>query len=148
LLLPRPSSSTLCARARVPTSGGAGQLHHHRARAHGASRSCSIGRFGAASRARAIDAAADAHPALPPPTPKQQTTGLRLDTDGWLREYDGCKAVTAEVVQLVQERNMNHPQGGPEASRLTASARRKLGTLGTSLDSLYAWLDGPEASEL
>lgn len=43
---------------------------------------------------------------------------------------------------------MNHPQGGPEASRLTASARRKLGALGTALDGLYAWLDGPEASEL
>jgi SYP5 family syntaxin len=51
-------------------------------------------------------------------------------------------------VQLVQERNMNHPQGGPEASRLTASARRKLGSLAASLDALYAWLDGPEASEL
>lgn len=79
---------------------------------------------------------------------KQTNKGLRLDTDGWLREYDACKAVTAEVVQLVQERNMNHPGGGPEASRLTASARRKLGALGASLDGLYAWLDGPEASEL
>jgi len=38
--------------------------------------------------------------------------------------------------------------GDAEASRLTASARRKLGALGGSLDGLYAWLDGPEASEL
>ena len=96
------------------------------------------------------DADADAFPALSPffsPT-TTTTTGARLDADGWLREYDGCKALTAEVVQLVQERNMNHPQGGPEASRLTASARRKLGLLGATLDALVSWLDGPEASEL
>lgn len=89
---------------------------------------------------------------LPPPpqtqTRSNPTLGLRLDADGWLREYDACKALTAEVVQLVQERNMNHPGGGPEASRLTASARRKLGGLGAALDALRAWLDGPEASEL
>jgi len=95
----------------------------------------------------------------------KKNKGLRLDTDGWLREYDACKALIAEVVQLVQERNMNHPTrggggglgggggggggaGDAEASRLTASARRKLGALGGSLDGLYAWLDGPEASEL
>lgn len=43
---------------------------------------------------------------------------------------------------------MNHPDGGPEASRITAAARRKLGTLGTTLDTLFKWLDSPEASSL
>lgn len=43
-----------------------------------------------------------------------------------------------------QERNLKFPEGGPEASRLTATARRKLGTLGSLLDSLRASLEGPE----
>jgi len=47
-----------------------------------------------------------------------------------------------------QERNLNHPEGGPEASRLTASARRKLGTLGTQVEKLSQWLDSSEASDL
>lgn len=41
---------------------------------------------------------------------------------------------------------MNHPDGGPEASRITAAARRKLGSLGTTLDQLFKWLDSPEAT--
>jgi SYP5 family syntaxin len=49
---------------------------------------------------------------------------------------------------LLQERNMNHPNGGPEASRITAAARRKLGTLGTSLDQLFKWLDSADAQVL
>jgi SYP5 family syntaxin len=49
---------------------------------------------------------------------------------------------------LLQERNMNHPDGGPEASRSTAAARRKLGTLGTSLDQLFKWLDSSDAQVL
>lgn len=48
----------------------------------------------------------------------------------------------------LQERNVNHPDGGPEASRMTAAARRKLGTLGTSLDGLFRWLDSDEANAL
>lgn len=75
-------------------------------------------------------------------------SGFRLDTDAWLKEYDKCRDVTQEIVQLVQERNLNHPDGGPEASRMTAAARRKLGALGTSLDGLLKWLDGPEAAAL
>jgi hypothetical protein len=31
---------------------------------------------------------------------------------------------------------------------MTAAARRKLGTLGTSLDGLLRWLDTPEAAAL
>lgn len=47
-----------------------------------------------------------------------------------------------------QDRNMNHSEGGPEASRMTAAARRKLGTLGTSLDQLFRWLDSADAASL
>ena len=36
----------------------------------------------------------------------------------------------------LQERNLRHPNGGAEASRITAQARRKLGALGSSLDQL------------
>ncbi|KAI8466281.1 MAG: Qc-snare protein, Syn8/Syntaxin8-family [Monoraphidium minutum] len=75
-------------------------------------------------------------------------SGFRLDTDSWLKEYEGCKELTQEIVQLIQDRNVNHPDGGPEASRMTAGARRKLGTLGTSLDTLFRWLDSDEANVL
>jgi SYP5 family syntaxin len=75
-------------------------------------------------------------------------SGFRLDTDAWLKEYENCKDLTQEIVQLIQDRNMSHPDGGPEASRMTAAARRKLGTLGTSLDQLFRWLDSQEASSL
>ena len=37
-----------------------------------------------------------------------------------------------------QERNPRHPDGGPGASRLSANARRGLGTLGAALDGLRA----------
>lgn len=43
---------------------------------------------------------------------------------------------------------MNNPDGGPEASRVTAAARRKLGSLGTNLDQLFKWLDSQEAATL
>ena len=42
---------------------------------------------------------------------------------------------------------MDHATG-PEASRKTATARRKLGTLGTEVDRLLKWLDSEEASGL
>ena len=47
-----------------------------------------------------------------------------------------------------QERNLKFPEGGPEARRLTATARRKLGTLGSLLDALRASLEGPEHTAL
>ena len=37
-----------------------------------------------------------------------------------------------------QERNSRHPDGGPGASRLSANARRGLGTLGAAIDGLRA----------
>lgn len=71
-----------------------------------------------------------------------------MDTDSWLKEYESCKELTQEIVQLIQDRNVDHPDGGPEASRMTAAARRKLGTLGTSLDGLFRWLDSDDANVL
>lgn len=43
---------------------------------------------------------------------------------------------------------MNYPEGGPEASRMTAAARRKLGSLGTTLEQLFKWLDSADSSTL
>lgn len=53
-----------------------------------------------------------------------------------------------ETLQLIQERNTRHPTGGPEASRLSAAARKKLGTLGVTLEKLLKWLDSQEAGSL
>ncbi|PNW70184.1 hypothetical protein CHLRE_17g709350v5 [Chlamydomonas reinhardtii] len=75
-------------------------------------------------------------------------SGFRLDTDGWTKEFDECKQLAQETLQLIQERNLRHPNGGPEASRLSAAARKKLGTLGVQLDKLLRWLDSPEADSL
>ena len=47
----------------------------------------------------------------------------------------------------VQERNMKYPNGGQEASRVTAAARRKLGSLGSALDNLRDMLDGPQCAD-
>lgn len=66
-----------------------------------------------------------------------------------MRQRPGATDLSALLLLCAaQERNMNHPDGGPEASRITAAARRKLGTLGTSLDQLFKWLDSPEAATL
>ncbi|GFR48497.1 hypothetical protein Agub_g10396 [Astrephomene gubernaculifera] len=75
-------------------------------------------------------------------------SGFRLDTDGWTKEFEECKQLAQETLQLIQERNLRHPNGGPEASRLSAAARKKLGTLGVSTDRLLRWLDSPDASSL
>jgi hypothetical protein len=45
-----------------------------------------------------------------------------------------------------QERNTSHPDGGPEASRMTATARRKIGTLGTQIERSFQWLDSAAAA--
>ena len=47
-----------------------------------------------------------------------------------------------------QERNLSLPNGGPEASRMTATARRKLGTLGTQIDKMLRGVDSVESSHL
>lgn len=43
---------------------------------------------------------------------------------------------------------MNHADGGPEASRVTATARRKLGTLGSSVDILRTSLESAAYAHL
>jgi hypothetical protein len=48
----------------------------------------------------------------------------------------------------LQERNLKHTEGGPEASRITATCRRKLGTLGSLLDGLRSLLESPQSSWL
>jgi len=48
------------------------------------------------------------------------------------------------LVLTVQERNIKHPDGGPEASRISAAARRKLANLMTLLDKLADMLESPE----
>lgn len=47
-----------------------------------------------------------------------------------------------------QERNLKHPEGGPEASRITAAARRKLGMLGSLLDALRTSLESTQYDKL
>ena len=42
---------------------------------------------------------------------------------------------------LIQERELKHGGVGPEASRLAATARRKLGTLGTLIENLRTTLE-------
>ena len=39
---------------------------------------------------------------------------------------------------------MKHPNGGPEASRISAAARRKLANLGTLLDKLADILESAD----
>lgn len=48
----------------------------------------------------------------------------------------------------IQERNLKYPEGGPEASRITATSRRKLGTLGSLLDALRSSLEAPQYAGL
>ncbi|EFJ47641.1 Qc-SNARE, Syn8/Syntaxin8-family [Volvox carteri f. nagariensis] len=59
-----------------------------------------------------------------------------------------CWIENRETLQLIQERNLRYPNGGPEASRLSAAARKKLGTLGVQLDRLLRWLDTSDAEAL
>lgn len=50
------------------------------------------------------------------------------------------------VFVLVQERNSKYPDGGPESSRLTATARRRLGSLKSQIDTLQAQLESDACS--
>ena len=49
---------------------------------------------------------------------------------------------------LVQERNSKYPNGGPESSRLTATARRRLGSLKSLIDTLQAQLESDACSSV
>jgi syntaxin of plants SYP5 len=71
-----------------------------------------------------------------------------MDAEDWNVEYDSSRQAVQDIVTIIQERNTKHPVGGPEASRKTAAARRKLGALGTQLEKLSAWLDGPDGQRV
>ncbi|KAL4427976.1 hypothetical protein ABPG75_002065 [Micractinium tetrahymenae] len=68
--------------------------------------------------------------------------------DQWLADYEAAQQTANETLQLIQERNLQFPEGGPEASRITATCRRKLGTLGGLLDGLRTSLEGPQLAGL
>lgn len=71
-----------------------------------------------------------------------------MEADQWLRDYEEAKELANDTLGLIQERNVKHPDGGPEASRLTAASRRKLGTLGSLVDRLRSSVESPEYSHL
>ncbi|EFN58350.1 hypothetical protein CHLNCDRAFT_59611 [Chlorella variabilis] len=68
--------------------------------------------------------------------------------DQWVSDYEAAKQTANETLQLIQERNLKYPEGGPEASRITATSRRKLGTLGSLLDALRSSLEAPQYAGL
>ncbi|KAL3156501.1 hypothetical protein ABBQ38_000801 [Trebouxia sp. C0009 RCD-2024] len=75
-------------------------------------------------------------------------SGLRSDTDKWLGSYEEATTLANDALGSIQERNLKHANGGPEASRISAAVRRKLATLGTSLDKLADLLESPECSSV
>ncbi|KAK9805325.1 hypothetical protein WJX73_002327 [Symbiochloris irregularis] len=68
-------------------------------------------------------------------------SGLRQDTDDWVASFEKAKQLADDAAEIIQERNLKFPAGGPEASRLTATARKKLMSLGSSLDALKDQLE-------
>jgi len=75
-------------------------------------------------------------------------SGLRLDTDAWVREFQDAKQLADEVMASIQERNTKFRSGGSEASRMTAAARRKLGSLATRVQGLTELLASGECRNL
>ncbi|KAL3132216.1 hypothetical protein ABBQ32_008806 [Trebouxia sp. C0010 RCD-2024] len=75
-------------------------------------------------------------------------SGLRSDTDKWLGSYEEATTLANDALGSIQERNLKHANGGPEASRISAAVRRKLATLGTSLNKLADLLESPECSSV
>ncbi|DBA91860.1 hypothetical protein WJX77_007929 [Trebouxia sp. C0004] len=71
-------------------------------------------------------------------------SGLRTDTDKWLGSYEDATNMANETLSSIQERNIKQSNGGPEASRISAAARRKLANLATLLDRLADMLESPE----
>lgn len=47
-----------------------------------------------------------------------------------------------------QERNLKHPDDAPEGRRMTAAARRKLGSLSTAIDGLDDTLNSPDSADV
>lgn len=56
--------------------------------------------------------------------------------DPWLGGYDDAKQAANDILALIQDRNAQHANGSTEASKLTAQARRRLATLGTTIEKL------------
>ena len=103
---------------------------------------------------------------------RSDLAGLRSDIDKWLGGYEDATALANDALNgiqvnaclfvvldsqplatqgsslLSQERNLKHPAGGPEASRESAAARRKLATLGMSLDKLADILESAECTSV
>eukprot|EP00889_Picochlorum_renovo_P001332 jgi/Picre1/28362/NNA_003768.t1 len=73
------------------------------------------------------------------------TTSTPTETS-WLDDYHAAVKLQTETLQLIQERNSKYPDGGPESSRLTATARRRLGSLKSQIDTLQAQLESDACS--
>lgn len=75
-------------------------------------------------------------------------SGLRQDTDDWLASFESAQRLADEAASVIQERNIKHSSGGPDASRLTATARKKLTGLSIAIEALSDQLDGRELSSV
>jgi len=73
-------------------------------------------------------------------------SGLDLNTDAWLREHERAVEMAQEIAASLQERNLKYPSGGSQASHMTSQARRKLGSLGTSIQNLRDMLTDPKVA--
>lgn len=71
-----------------------------------------------------------------------------MDTDVWVREFQDAKQLADEVMASIQDRNTKYQSGSSEASRVTAAARRKLGSLATRIQSLVDLLSSSECRNL
>lgn len=67
--------------------------------------------------------------------------GKADDVDQWVVDYEDTKALADDVQSALQERNLKYPNGGSEASRITAQVRRNLGSLGSKTDALQKKLE-------
>ncbi|CAL8461856.1 g1387 [Coccomyxa elongata] len=75
-------------------------------------------------------------------------TDTMTGPDRWTDEYEDAKQLADDTLALIQERNVKFPHGGQEASRVTATARRKLGTLGSAIDSMRGYLESVECGHI
>lgn len=71
-------------------------------------------------------------------------SGFSAATSSWVRGREESQALAQEILSLIQERNVSGGSG-PDASRRTATARRKLGTLGINIDNLLKGLEDSSA---
>jgi hypothetical protein len=69
---------------------------------------------------------------------------FQSNSTGWASDYEAAKTLSSEILALCNER---HTGDKAEQSRRNVALRRRLGTLGTQLDSLLANLEEPGLSE-